>query len=129
MAGGQGPTTCLAGFLCRYQTVIDAAYMLYIRAQQLQPITYWSVDSSPQGGKDWLLCIRSSISREGLMNAFAALHSLAANVLDSGSALPIESVEELSSQLTLAIIRAEGLASSLGNSSLKGPWRPGWPKH
>ena len=60
----------------RYQLVVDAAYMIFLRDLQLEPASYFTLDSSPQGSRDWLLCRRSSIKVGCMGELMRAVHAL-----------------------------------------------------
>jgi hypothetical protein len=71
--------------LFRYQIILDAAYMLYMRLQPLPQFIFLCVDSSPQGGRDWLLCHQSRImSERAMLEAGKAVRTLVANPIAQG---------------------------------------------
>ena len=42
----------------------------------MEDVTFWNTDSSPQGGRDWLLTCRISVTGQFMLGAFVAFQSL-----------------------------------------------------
>jgi hypothetical protein len=73
-----------AATLSRYQLFADVAFMQWLRREPLEDVAYWSLDSSPQGGRDWLLSQRSSVVGD-LCNTYEAVVELATLPLTEAS--------------------------------------------
>ena len=86
----------------RYQLVIDVAFTRHLREQPLEPVCYWNLDSSPQGGRDWLWCQRSNVHQDLLLGALEAVNTLCSNPLESHG-ISMQRREELTQAIKSAL--------------------------